>query len=394
MAEVAFSTLPKSPHLGGGAARRASVTPMMKPATRKSSTAFGKAATLSRAQSRALDAEPRTPRGVARATSRNMFVETRNVPVKKVVHRLSTLPKAEDLKNLRNVVFFKQRIPGKRVYQTVSHFETAPQPPKPKKERSPEETILRAQITARSNSIAEYRKRCEQLQRENMQLKEVIERIDKDSSTFVQELTTGDKRKIVSVLHTWHLFEKELVERKQEAEALAKRKAAELRGLEREVERLQGRVAAQQKELESLMAFKAGEQFTNAAKISKLRAVVDLLEQNHAAHTATLRADFALDRANADDAYKTVQGRLEERAAEHAIEQLMDAGTRQLAMQNLVLRREMRLHEAELTSLEGAIQRLEVANGELQRENCEASFQRGCFPNYMGAPIDRLKPIA
>eukprot|EP01137_Pigoraptor_chileana_P005122 Opistho-2@47794 len=256
-----------------------------------------------------------------------------------------------------------------------SHRTTAPpgymtrsQRAKDQKLDTDGEQILRLRIDARKKAIAQGRQRTAELKDDNITLKNLVERFDADCINSVNGILDRN----VKIHGALGILGRNFSLQLDRAKQIAAKDVAEAERLYLEVQAEHDRIKAlaEERKEESIdvAAYKNDGYPRLQAQIRDLEKMIEQLKVEQAAQVEELLEDFARDGKAAEAFVDSIQQGIAAKVTEHALD-LMDRDTRELAMENMMMRREMAAHKEALAQLESDISAAENANRKIALEN-------------------------
>ncbi|XP_038044528.1 uncharacterized protein C20orf96-like isoform X1 [Patiria miniata] len=247
------------------------------------------------------------------------------------------------------------------------------------KERQRENKVLELLIRSRRKALANYKARQETLLDENTKLREEIEGKEKEVHDEVKSLLRKYERFRGAVSTLTSKFETEKVlARKAYDEAKAK-VAKEVEALEKQGQALDNKLRERKTELSVLMSYKDKEYPVRAMKIAELQKQIQYLSTEYEAEINNLISITAIEK---DKYYQESEERLhgiKETVTDNAIDSMHDS-LKEMAMQNIVMRKEIEGHNGLLEELESTIQDLTQQVSQL-RVDPKTSTRQVMFPH-------------
>ncbi|KAK3589086.1 hypothetical protein CHS0354_017423 [Potamilus streckersoni] len=227
------------------------------------------------------------------------------------------------------------------------------------KEKAERLKILELRIRTRRRTLIEYEKRAAELLEKNITLKGSIDQHEHQTLDQVKGLLRKYEKYRGGITTLNSHFQKEYEAAKTELQETKKRIGARLHELENKVADLDQQLKVKQDELHILMSYKDKEYPVKAMKISNLQK-----------ETQTLKISNEEDQEELEHIIKTELGKYEKERTvstnqivrsitEKAIS-MMHPSLKDMALQNMVMQKEIEFHRKEQEELEIANQELET----------------------------------
>ncbi|XP_022107530.1 uncharacterized protein C20orf96-like [Acanthaster planci] len=247
------------------------------------------------------------------------------------------------------------------------------------KERQRENKVLELLIKSRRKALANYKARQETLLEENTKLREEIEGKEKEVHNEVKSLLRKYERfrGAVSTLTSKFETEKALA-RKAYEEAKAK-VLKEVEALERQGQALDDKLQERKTELSVLMSYKDKEYPVRAMKIAELQRQIQYLSSEYEAEINDLSSITAIEKEKYHQDSEERLHAIKETVTDNAIDSMHDS-LKEMAMQNIVMRKEIEGHHKLLEELEATIGDLTEEVSQL-RADPKTNTRRVMFPH-------------
>ncbi|KAL9975415.1 hypothetical protein ACROYT_G012576 [Oculina patagonica] len=220
-------------------------------------------------------------------------------------------------------------------------------------------SILKIQIKTRQKSIAEYENRKKELLLENMKITDEMESSENNIHGDVKSLLQKYERFRGAMSTLDKKFSEDLVitkKRLEETKALVDKEIAEL---QRQLDVLDNKLMQKNEEMNILLNYKDKEYPAKALQIAKLKRQREILEMTFKEELEELQAVVDAERDKFSQHRKTVQREVTTKVTEDTIN-AMGEDIKEMALQNMIMKKEVEIHQNEVKSLEKNNAKLEA----------------------------------
>ncbi|XP_077982917.1 uncharacterized protein C20orf96-like isoform X2 [Glandiceps talaboti] len=219
------------------------------------------------------------------------------------------------------------------------------------RQRQKEMAVLQIQMKARKKSVESYRIRQEQLINDNIELKGIIETDEKGTHKEVKDLLKKYERFRGAVQNLNLKFDKERSSAKKALEEAEEKVDSNLLGLRTEVEKLDDILQKQRKQLKVLRSYKDKEYPVKAMKINELQKQIERLSVEHEDELNELESIIKIEKEKFDKADQDMEHQIKSDITEKAIGAMHDT-LKDMALQNMVMEKEIEEHQRKIVELE------------------------------------------
>lgn len=248
------------------------------------------------------------------------------------------------------------------------------------KKKAEQIKILQLRIRTRRQTLEDYKKREAQLLIDNMKMKEVIDSEEADSHVGVKKLLRKYEKFRGGIITLNDKFHDEHAKVNKELEQTQVKIAIDIAGLQRQVDNVDAKLQERLSELNILMTYKDKEYPVKALRISELKKEIDSLKYAHKDEESELQHIVE----NEIDKFKKEQSStkhdITEKVTEEAIS-LMHPSLKDMALQNLVMEKELEFHTKEIEELREDNKLLDIEVKALLKDP-KTSIRQQMFPEF------------
>ncbi|XP_052815257.1 uncharacterized protein C20orf96-like [Mya arenaria] len=248
------------------------------------------------------------------------------------------------------------------------------------KERSERIKILQLRIKTRRKTHEEYEKRYAELIEQNIILQDQIESKEKGTLDHVKGLLRRYEkyRGGISTLNSH--FNREYARAKQALADTEAKLQERMKVIEREVADLDGRLKVKQEELHVLLNYKDKEYPVKAMKISNLQKEIQTLKISNEEDQEELEHITRTELSKYERERQSVQNTITKQVTEGAI-QMMHPSLKDMALQNMVMKKEIELHKKQQEEIQKQNAELEKYVHDLLRDP-KTNLRQQMFPEF------------
>lgn len=243
-------------------------------------------------------------------------------------------------------------------------------------------SVLKIQIKTRQKSIAEYESRKKDLLIENMKITDEIESSENSIHEDVKSLLKKYERFRGAMSTLNEKFDKSLIITKNKLEETKVLVDKEVADLQCQLNVMDRKLTQKREEMNILLNYKDKEYPAKALQIAKLKRQREHLESTFKEELEDLQAIANAERDKFNQQRITFQQEITTQATEDTINAMGD-DIKEMALQNMIMKKEVKLHKEELKSLEMNNAKLEA---EIRRllDSEALDTQAEIFPEVFG----------
>ncbi|XP_033104629.1 uncharacterized protein C20orf96-like [Anneissia japonica] len=246
-------------------------------------------------------------------------------------------------------------------------------------QRHREIKVLELLIKSRKQAVGNYKCRQEVLLNENEKLRTEIEGAEEATHKDVKQLLQKYERYRGAVSTLTSKFDVEKAKAVKELETTQQEVNVGLKGLEKQLTEVKLLLKDRRAELSVLLSYKDKEYPVKAMKISALRKQVEQLAKDFEAEQVDLESVIAIEQekyeVKGQEAIEDIKAEVTENAISSMHESLKD-----MALQNMVMKKEIEEHQQTLVKLEGDNEKLKEEVDSL-KVSPEISVRQQLFPH-------------
>ncbi|XP_060552705.1 uncharacterized protein C20orf96-like [Ruditapes philippinarum] len=248
------------------------------------------------------------------------------------------------------------------------------------KERTERLKILELRIKTRKQTLDEYEKRYAELIEQNIVLRDEIESKEHNTLDDVKGLLRKYEkyRGGIATLNTH--FKKEHSQALEDLAAAKVRLKRKMEMVEREVAEVDARLKERQDELHVLLNYKDKEYPVKAMKISNLQKEIQSLKISNEEDQEELEHITRTELSKYEREKQTTQNNVTKQVTESAIE-MMHESLKEMALQNMVMKKEIELHKKQQEELMRSNAELERSVKRLLRDP-KTNLRQQMFPEF------------
>ncbi|XP_025114737.1 uncharacterized protein C20orf96-like isoform X2 [Pomacea canaliculata] len=221
-------------------------------------------------------------------------------------------------------------------------------------------TILELRIQTRSKTLQQYKKRWQELLEENIQLKNEIEGNEANTHDGVKNLLRKYERYRGGIASLNANFFKEQDEAQRNLQSTKLRVQNQIKALEQQVKDVDERLQMKQDELQVLLSYKDKEYPVKAMLITKLQKEIEVLQSSNQEEVEELQHIISTALGKYEKERIRVDNDITRNVTEEAVG-LMHPSLKDMALQNMVMKKEIDFHRKQQVFLQDR-------NMELQQE--------------------------
>ncbi|XP_002742439.1 uncharacterized protein C20orf96-like isoform X2 [Saccoglossus kowalevskii] len=219
------------------------------------------------------------------------------------------------------------------------------------KQRQKVIAILQLQVKARKKSVESYRARQEFLVNDNIAYKEAIEGDEKRTHKDVKDLLKKYERFRGAVQNLNNKFDKERSTARKGLDEVRDKVNGELEGIQNEVDKLQSTLQSKQEELRVLRSYKDKVYPVKAIQIAELQKKIENLGRENEDDLNELESIIDIEKEKFAKASRDTDHRIKSEVTEKAIAAMHDS-LKDMALQNMVMKKEIEEHKLKVIELE------------------------------------------
>lgn len=243
-------------------------------------------------------------------------------------------------------------------------------------------SILKIQIKTRQKSIAEYENRKKDLLIENMKITDEIESSENRIHGDVKSLLRKYERFRGAMSTLNKKFDKNLVITKKKLEETKELVDKEVAELEHQLNVMDKKLLKKREEMNILLNYKDKEYPAKALQIAKLKRQREILESTFKEELEELQVVVDAESDKFSQQRITVQQEITTQVTEDTINAMGDE-IKEMALQNMIMKKEVEMHKDELKSLEMNNAKLEAEIRKLLDSEA-LDTQAEIFPEVFG----------
>jgi len=243
-------------------------------------------------------------------------------------------------------------------------------------------SILKIQIKTRQKSVAEYEKRKKELLLENMKITNHIESSENEIHGDVKTLLQKYERFRGAMATLSRKFSEDLFITKKRLEETRTLVNKEIADLQLQLDAMDKKLMQKNEEMNILLNYKDKEYPAKALQIAKLRRQREILESTFKEELEDLQAVVDAERDKFSQQGRTVQREITTQVTEDTINAMGD-DIKEMALQNMIMKKEVEIHRNEVKLLETNNAKLEAEIREML-DSQALDTQAQIFPEVFG----------
>lgn len=248
------------------------------------------------------------------------------------------------------------------------------------KRRTERITVLELRIQTRSRTLQQYKRRMKELLEENITLKTEIDGAESETHGDVKQLLRRYEKYRGGMAQLNTNFVKELAEVQAELEATRVRVDRELKDLEKQVEEMDKRLKVKQDELHVLNSYKDKEYPVKAMMITNLMKEMENVKNSNQEDTEELEHIVNTELGKYEKERVRITNDITRNVTEEAVA-MMHPSLKDMALQNMVMKKEIEFHTKEQITLQEANKQLEAEVDRLLRHP-KTNVRLQMFPEF------------
>lgn len=249
-----------------------------------------------------------------------------------------------------------------------------------KKERDERLKILELRIRTRKQTLVEYEQRYAQLIEQNIILQDEIEGKEKTTLDHVKGLLRRYEKYRGGISTLTSNFNKEYMQAAEDLKATQTRLNQKEYALEKQVEEMDTLLKSRQEELHILLNYKDKEYPVKAMKISNLQKEIQSLQISNEEDQEELEHITKTELSKYEKERQSTQNLITKDVTEAAIH-MMHPSLKDMALQNLVMKKEIELHKKEQEELVKSNRELELSVKKMLRDP-KSNLRQQMFPEF------------
>jgi len=243
-------------------------------------------------------------------------------------------------------------------------------------------SILKIQIKTRQKSVAEYENRKKELLLENMKITNHIESSENEIHGDVKTLLQKYERFRGAMATLSRKFSEDLFITRKRLEETRTLVNKEIADLQLQLGAMDKKLMQKNEEMNILLNYKDKEYPAKALQIAKLRRQREILESTFKEELEDLQAVVDAERDKFSQQGRTVQREITTQVTEDAINAMGD-DIKEIALQNMIMKKEVEIHRNEVKLLETNNAKLEAEIREML-DSQALDTQAQIFPEVFG----------
>lgn len=243
-------------------------------------------------------------------------------------------------------------------------------------------SILKIQIKTRQKSVAEYEKRKKELLLENMKITNHIESSENEIHGDVKTLLQKYERFRGAMATLSRKFSEDLFITRKRLEETRTLVNKEIADLQLQLGAMDKKLMQKNEEMNILLNYKDKEYPAKALQIAKLRRQREILESTFKEELEDLQAVVDAERDKFSQQGRTVQREITTQVTEDTINAMGD-DIKEMALQNMIMKKEVEIHRNEVKLLETNNAKLEAEIREML-DSQALDTQAQIFPEVFG----------
>jgi len=241
-------------------------------------------------------------------------------------------------------------------------------------------TILELRIQTRSKTLQQYKKRRKELLEENIKLKTEIDGSEVETHGGVKQLLRRYEKYRGGISQLNINFTKEFAEATAELEATRQHVERELKALELQVKEVDDKLKAKQDELQVLNSYKDKEYPVKAMMITNLMKEIENVKNSNQEDTDELEHIVNTELGKYDKERIRITNDITRDVTEGAVN-LMHPSLKDMALQNMVMEKEIEFHKKEQVALKESNRALAAKVEQLLRDP-KTNIRLQMFPEF------------
>jgi len=243
-------------------------------------------------------------------------------------------------------------------------------------------SILKIQIKTRQKSVAEYENRKKELLLENMKITNHIESSENEIHGDVKTLLQKYERFRGAMATLSRKFSEDLFITRKRLEETRTLVNKEIADLQLQLDAMDKKLMQKNEEMNILLNYKDKEYPAKALQIAKLRRQREILESTFKEELEDLQAVVDAERDKFSQQGRTVQREITTQVTEDAINAMGD-DIKEIALQNMIMKKEVEIHRNEVKLLETNNAKLEAEIRQML-DSQALDTQAQIFPEVFG----------
>lgn len=241
-------------------------------------------------------------------------------------------------------------------------------------------TVLELRIQTRTKTLQQYKRRIRELLDENIKLKSEIDSSETDTHGGVKQLLRKYEKYRGGIAQLNANFAKELAEAQSELEITGRRVEKDLKVLEQQVSDVDERLKSRQDELRVLNSYKDKEYPVKAMMITNLMKEIESVKNSNQEDTEELDHIINMEIGKYEKERVRVTNDITRNVTEEAVG-VMHPSLKDMALQNLVMKKEIEFHQKEQVALRETNCGLEMEIDKLLRDP-KTNIRLQMFPEF------------
>ncbi|KAL8575896.1 hypothetical protein ACOMHN_027294 [Nucella lapillus] len=241
-------------------------------------------------------------------------------------------------------------------------------------------TILELRIQTRTKTLQQYKKRAKELLDENLKLKSEINSSESGTHDGVKQLLRRYEKYRGGIVQLNTNFVKDMAEVRVELEITRKKVDSELQVLEQQVLEVEEQLKSRQEELQVLNSYKDKEYPVKAMMITNLVKETEIVQNTNQEDTEELEHIINTELGKYDKERIRVTNDMTRDVTERAV-MMMHPSLKDMALQNMVMKKEIEFHTKEQVSLRESNGALEGEVDKLLRDP-KTNIRLQMFPEF------------
>ncbi|XP_076449930.1 uncharacterized protein C20orf96-like [Babylonia areolata] len=241
-------------------------------------------------------------------------------------------------------------------------------------------TILELRIQTRTKTLQQYKKRTKELLEENIKLKSEIDFSEGGTHDGVKQLLRRYEKYRGGIVQLNTNFTKEMSDAQVELEMTRQKVETELEVLEQQVAEVDAKLKAKQEELQVLNSYKDKEYPVKAMMITNLMKEIESVKNSNQEDSEELEHIINTELGKYDKQRIRITNDMTRDVTERAVA-MMHPSLKDMALQNMVMKKEIEFHKKEQVSLRESNRVLENEVDQLLRDP-KTNIRLQMFPEF------------
>lgn len=241
-------------------------------------------------------------------------------------------------------------------------------------------TVLELRIQTRTKTLQQYKRRIKELLEENFKLKSEIDNAETDTHGGVKKLLRKYEKYRGGIAQLNSNFAKEFEEAQTELEITRHRVERDLKVLEQQVADMDERLKTKQDEMRVLNSYKDKEYPVKAMMIANLMKEIESVKNSNQEDTEELEHIINTEIGKYEKERILASNEITRNVTEEAVG-LMHPSLKDMALQNMVMKKEIEFHQKEQVALREVNRELEAEVDGLLRDP-KTNIRLQMFPEF------------